>query len=346
MFSKNLLLYRKAHGYSQRSLAELLDVSHTTISKLEKGELMPSGKLLISLSEILKVKIQDLMSTYKPDFEISTPFFRKKRVSKSALDYLTNRISLDVHDYITLDTLDKRDKESFSYNKFKWDKLDDYDLSASFVRNELCLPDKSPVYDLTYHLENRGFVVLQSDYPSFFDGAITYVTGYENPFIVLNETLSSDRYRFTMTHELGHHFIDFSNVNYDQKTQEKAIDMFTAAFLLPEQDMRDIFGEHRTKISIEELGIVKTRYKTSMAAIVMRISDLDIISNDYKQDIFKYFNAKKIRRNEPFQFEKESPSKKQSLVYYLYLTDIISLSRASESLKVPLEDIRESAIHT
>lgn len=344
MLGKNLELYRKANGLSQRKLAEMLNVSNTTISKYEKDELIPNSQILIQISEILNVKLNDLVKTFDDTFEISTPFFRKKRVSKKAIDYLHNKISSEVRDYLSLLRLDKRETETYEYSRFNWKNYDDYNESAAFVRTQLKLDIKEPIHDLTYHLENSGFVVLQSNYPSFFDGAVTYVNGFKSPFIILNESLKADRYRFTLSHELGHHFIDFDNVGYDEKEIEKSIHMFTAAFLLPDEDMFNYFGNHRTKLSLDELGIIKVKYKVSLQAIVMRINDLNIISNDYKQDIFKFFSKNNMRIEEPYPLEKEKPTRKTSLVYYLYLQDIISLNRAAESLNVPIEDIRESAI--
>ena len=78
----------------------------------------------------------------------------------------------------------------------------------------------------------------------------------------------------------------------------------------------------------------------------MRIHDIEVISKDYKSDLFKYFSKTGMRKNEPYSFEKEEPVKKKSLVYYLYLSDIISLNKASESLHIPVEEIQESAIYT
>jgi len=346
MFGKNLELYRKANGFSQRALAGILNISNTSVSKFENGELYPNGEMLVNIARVLNIKTNDLMQSSNLDFNIEIPFFRKKSISSSKLDYLKKRISLDIQDYIFLDSLDKRASESFKYNKYVWNEYNDYEDSAIFVREQLGLTSDEPVYDLTYHLENSGFVILQSNYPEYFDGAVTYVDGYDNPFIVLNEMLSSDRHRFTLTHELGHHFLDFNQVNYTIKEQEKSINMFSSAFLLPKDDMLSIFGVHRSRISLNELGIVKKKYKTSLQSIVMRIHDIEVISKDYKSDLFRYFSSTGIRKKEPFSFEKEEPVRKKSLVYYLYLSDIISLNKASESLLISIEEIQESAIYT
>ncbi len=346
MFSKNLELYRKANGYSQRALAQYLNISHTTISKFEKGDLFPNGEILVKIAKILNVKTYDLMKKYNDNFEIKIPYFRKKKISEVKLEYLLKKIRLEIQDFLYLDNLDKREKEIFNYTQYSWHNSSDYEASVKFVKKQLSLHFEEPVYDLTYHLENNGFVILQSKYPNYFDGAITYVEGYNNPFIIINDLLPADRHRFTITHELGHHFINFDEVSYTEKEQEKSINMFSSAFLLPDNDMKAIFGKKRTRISLAELGIVKKKYKTSLQSIVMRIHDLDIISKDYKSDLFKYFSFRKIRTNEPYSFSKEEPTKKISLVYYLYLSDILSLNRAAESLHIPVEEIQESSILT
>ena len=88
-----------------------MDISHTSVSKFEKGELFPNGETLIKIAEILKVSTHDLMQSYDLDFDIEIPFFRKKRISETKLSYLINKIRLEIQDFLYLDNLDKRENE-------------------------------------------------------------------------------------------------------------------------------------------------------------------------------------------------------------------------------------------
>ncbi|MCD8326563.1 MAG: helix-turn-helix domain-containing protein [Lachnospiraceae bacterium] len=53
---------RKEHGYTQRQLAELLDISDKTISKWETGNGFPEISLLLPLCNELDINVNELLS--------------------------------------------------------------------------------------------------------------------------------------------------------------------------------------------------------------------------------------------------------------------------------------------
>jgi len=63
MFSKNLKSIRRAKGLSQEQLAVKLNVVRQTVSKWEKGLSVPDAELLIKLSAVLNVSVDDLLGT-------------------------------------------------------------------------------------------------------------------------------------------------------------------------------------------------------------------------------------------------------------------------------------------
>lgn len=68
-------------GYSLRELSEALNgiISHTAISKYEKGVLMPDSQVLILLAKALNVKTDYFLRSQT--VEISNLEFRKKVIS-------------------------------------------------------------------------------------------------------------------------------------------------------------------------------------------------------------------------------------------------------------------------
>ena len=56
---------REIMGLTQEKLAELMDISITTISRLENGQQCTSVKNLIKLANILQLDVSDLFSSYK-----------------------------------------------------------------------------------------------------------------------------------------------------------------------------------------------------------------------------------------------------------------------------------------
>ena len=61
---KNIAKYRKAKGFSQNKLAEMLDISREHLAKIETSKRCISLPLLFKLSETLNIPEKDLF-----DFE-------------------------------------------------------------------------------------------------------------------------------------------------------------------------------------------------------------------------------------------------------------------------------------
>ena len=63
--AKNIVKYRQRNKMSQEQLAEALNISRQSISKWETGENLPSIDNLISLSGLLDISLDELI-TGKP----------------------------------------------------------------------------------------------------------------------------------------------------------------------------------------------------------------------------------------------------------------------------------------
>ena len=62
---KHIKKKREIMGLTQESLAEIMDLSITTISRLENGQQCMSVINLIKLARVLKMDVADLFSSYK-----------------------------------------------------------------------------------------------------------------------------------------------------------------------------------------------------------------------------------------------------------------------------------------
>ena len=61
-FSKNLVAYRKAAGYSQKEFAELLDIPVTTLSGYENAGREPKFETLLKIAKIFDVTVDELLT--------------------------------------------------------------------------------------------------------------------------------------------------------------------------------------------------------------------------------------------------------------------------------------------
>ncbi len=98
MFSKNIIYLRKKNNLTQEELGNKLNVSRQTISKWEKGEVVPDSYNLIEISKCFSIKVQDL---------IMTDISEEKIVSHE----LINDISRETNEPIKEDSQPKKSKK-------------------------------------------------------------------------------------------------------------------------------------------------------------------------------------------------------------------------------------------
>lgn len=61
MISENIKRFRKAKGLTQEEMAVRLNVVRQTVSKWEKGLSVPDAEVLIQISQLLEVSVDQLL---------------------------------------------------------------------------------------------------------------------------------------------------------------------------------------------------------------------------------------------------------------------------------------------
>lgn len=69
--SKYLQLLRKEHGYTQETLAQTLHISRQAVSKWETGDAIPDPDILLELSRLYQVTINDILEPRIPSIQIN-----------------------------------------------------------------------------------------------------------------------------------------------------------------------------------------------------------------------------------------------------------------------------------
>jgi len=73
MISKNLKRLRKINQYTQEDIAQKINVSRQSVAKWESGESTPDIESCIKLSNLYKVKIDDLVNHSEEDSGLVIP---------------------------------------------------------------------------------------------------------------------------------------------------------------------------------------------------------------------------------------------------------------------------------
>ena len=105
---------------------------------------------------------------------------------------------------------------------------------------------------------------------------------------------------------------------------------FASNLLMPKEAVINEFGMSRNNLSFYELRAFKNEYKVSMAAIIYRLKELNIISEYLYKKINISFSSKGYKKHEPYPIEPEKSYQFKRLVHKLEVDNIISLNKACE----------------
>lgn len=349
MFGERLRLARKKSGFSLRELSNALDgnVSAQSIGKYERGEMMPSFKILAQISKELNVSLEYLISERVNKLE-SIEFRKTSSVNKRQKAQVEAAVIEHLERYLAIE-------EILDINSSYWRKPN---LSNRFIGEEdeaESLADElrkkwklgiDPIPNMTSLLESGGIKVLILDLPEKVSGLTCLASESSRkkgivPVIVVNRKMTLERRRFTLAHELGHRLIDRkSSVDH-----EKAMNVFAGTFLIPTDHLVCKVGQSRKAFAFKEIIRLKRVYRVSAAALLMRLEQTGIINKSTLAYAFQTY-AKGWRSSEPCQLESEekrgeyeNPRRFERLCYWALAEKLIVPSKACELLRRTIEEV-------
>ena len=337
---KNLKRIRLLKNLSLKEAGSLLNMSAPAISKYEKGDIHPDSKKLIEFANAYNVKVLDLLKTYdSPKMEFNS-FRKRKRLQGENLELLKEIIQNKVSDYLKVIELNEIKTKKNKIKKYICNNETDAELAAENFRNNYKLSINQPIPDLINVLENIGILIIEIDNStekfSDFDGLSEIVK--DVPLIVLLNNIDGERQRFTIAHELGHLILNIKNKNLNA---EKMCNKFASNLLMPKEAVINEFGISRNNISFYELRAFKSEYKVSMAAILYRLKELNIISEYLYKKINISFSSKGYKKHEPDPIKPEKSYQFKRLVHKLEVDNIISLNKACELLGITIDEYND-----
>jgi len=142
-----------------------------------------------------------------------------------------------------------------------------------------------------------------------------------------------DRQRLNLAHKLGHLVLKVPH----HGDPERLAFRFGAAFLAPAASFKREAGDKRTSVSIDELLILKKRFKMSIQAILRRFLDLQIIAPSYYKDWCITIGKMGWRKKEPFEIKPEKPEWLKMTVGRCLAEGFLTLRQAQDILGEKLE---------
>lgn len=321
---------RKAAQLSMRDLAAEAGVSAMAISKYERDLMTPSSEVLLALARALDMRVEYFLRPL--ELNVQPIAFRKhSKLGVKDQEAVVARVSEWLERYIEAEQLFPQEIPRLEFRS-QVGSLEDVERAAEELRDAWHL-GRDAIDNMVHLLEDQGVGVhMVEGYPRF-DSCIFRINGLRA--IAVKKGIPGDRQRFDLAHELGHLLLEVSTIK-----EEDAANRFAGAFLVPQSAALAELGRRRTKLSLQELALLKHKYGMSIQAWIYRAKDLGIISPSRAQAYWKELRSRGLHIQEPGdQIEPERPVRLQMLVYRALVEDLISRSRAEELLGEPLSEV-------
>jgi len=345
-FGTRLKLARKMAGMSLQDLSDALNnlVTKQSLNKYEQGLMNPSMEVLTILSDTLKLKPDFFLN--KSQLELGIISFRKSTsLSKKEEDSIIEKVRYyverftEIENILAMDICFENPLSNISINNYE-----DVEAAANKLRENWEL-GFAPIPNIIEMLELRGVKILLVEKVDQFDG-LAVITGNGIPVVAINTfNKSTERIRFTIVHELAHLLLNFGEtVKNDSKVIEKLCHFFSSCFLIPNKVIiKMIGGIHRNYLAIKELIAIKEYYGISIRAILHRLTELNVINQNYYQRWMIYLSKTYGQKEEPGNYiGQENQKLFEQLINRALAEGYISLSKAAILLESNVYDVRKA----
>ncbi|MCY4232679.1 MAG: XRE family transcriptional regulator [Bacteroidetes bacterium] len=333
VIGKRLRQIRIAQGMSLDALASAMGnlVTKQSLSKYERGASNPSEVVLVKMAETLDVSITSL--THMPMLDVETIEYRKRSSLRKHEEHQIENMSCYALEkrICLLDKLGKFDLDDAIIEPIPVKSIEESETAAKQLRERWNL-GSNPIPSMVDLLENKRIHVIEIDAPDGFDGlSLKVVNNKETPVsygVVTRRGISGERQRLNLAHELGHIVLELEG----DVDPEKAAFRFGAAFLVPKESLIQDVGRYRNFISLQEMLVLKSRYKMSIQALLYRLHELGIINTNTYRRWFILLGKKGWRKEEPQKIEPERLEWINLIVYGAILKGLLSEQDAKQLL--------------
>ncbi|OYY71024.1 MAG: XRE family transcriptional regulator [Sphingomonadales bacterium 28-55-16] len=288
---QRLTLARKRRKMTARKLADIIDVSPITISRLENGANEPEDDTLSALASALDFPRGFFFAEDVDELPAEAASFRS--LSSMSAKERDAALSAGVIAYLFHDWVAER---------FNLPEVDVPDMredsgpesAARIVRAQWGLGEQ-PISNMVRLLESKGVRVFSLCEDTKNVDAFSCWRG-DQPFVFLNTFKSTERSRFDAAHELGHLVMHRHGEPQDSRQAEIEADKFASALLMPADD---VLSRIRYVPDLDSLVSYKRRWGVSVAALNYRLHKLRVVSEWQNRSLNVELSSRGYRRSEP-----------------------------------------------
>ncbi len=342
---------REARQVSGVALAAMLGVTRASISNYEKGWQSPSPEILTRLSQVLNLK-PSFFTTPMPSEQGGSALFWRSLAAATASARRSGEVRLEwlleivgyLRRFVSLPTVNF--PPSLVSSELTELPGEDIERIAEDARRYWGLGD-GPISDVTLLAENNGAVIARCDLGSdALDAFSRWYWSSGVPFVFLGTGRSaSARDRFNLAHELGHlllhRYLPQKGIGRLErhKEVEAQAHRFAGAFLLP----AGRFQDELFSLSLDAFLVLKADWNVSVGAMIQRVADLGIATDDQVRRLWINYNRRGWRRKEPLDDETppEDPRVLRRAVEMLVNAGVRTRAQIAGSFSISTNDFEE-----
>lgn len=332
MDGERLRILRLSRNMSLDDLADATGaiVSKQMLSRYERGLSAATPRVLTALAKALGVPVSRLLEA--PNVRVEPVAFRKRDSLKKGDEHrITSLLKIELENRVRLQEANGFELPNLPIRAISTKSVEDAEQAAIRVRSEWGLGE-APIMSLIDEMESRLVHVIEVDAPPTFDGlSLVAFDDRNRPIAVaaaIRKGVSGDRQRLSLAHELGHILLSLG----EDVDEEKAAYRFAGALLAPATALRREMGAKRNAIDLGELAILKQRYRMSLQALVFRLKELSVISENHARDWFIQIRASGWGKIEPWAIAHEEPTWVKKNVRRAMAEGVIMRADAKEML--------------
>jgi Zn-dependent peptidase ImmA (M78 family)/DNA-binding XRE family transcriptional regulator len=272
-------LARDQAGFSQRELAERLNLSRSAVTRIELGQRQLDALELATLAETLGRSVEWFVTAVPAVIASHRSHLSAGQDARRLEDEL-ERISRDVQLLVEIHALTAVTTGAPSGVT----SVAEAEARAGEIREVMGRPE-GPLHDLQRLVEVLGLFAFSLELGSTtIDGG--YVRVGEVGIAVVNGSVGAGRRRFNLAHELGHHILadeytaEFG-IGMTKAEREALINAFAVHLLLPRLVVRrrwdELAGEWQAR---ERLIVLAAEFRVSWTAMISHAATLGLISKD------------------------------------------------------------------
>lgn len=332
MFNPNRLkLARKRRRLSGKDLAERVGLSYVTISRLETANNEPDPETVDALVKALNFPREFFFG--KDLDELNKDFASFRSLASMTAKERESALSAGSLSFLLSDWVEQR------FNLPQPDLLDlgserDSAEAAISLRRHWGLGEK-PIGNIIKLLESKGVRVFSlAENTKNVDAFSCWRNG--KPYIFLNTFKSIEHRRFDAAHELGHLVLHrHGGVSKGGRPEEIEANNFASSFLMPADD---VTSRIPFVSSLDQLVMLKQRWRVSVAALAYRLHKLGVLSDWQYRTFCIQMTQRGYRVSEPEGIDPE-----ESVVWKKVFSDLwserITKSHIASDLSLPVEEV-------